>query len=397
MQKQFKKTVLLSAGLLVAFSQSVVAQTDEERIKALEEKVDALTEVIEQKDSQGEHGSTKWDQVHIGGYGEMHYNRIDGDDEEKRGIDFHRLVVFLGYDFSDRVRLVSELEIEHTVSSASKAGEVEIEQAYLEFDLDQAQSMHLKTGIVLMPIGIINETHEPAIFYGVERPIIETTLIPSTWWAGGAMFSQKFDSGVSYDLFVSEGLKTSEANPFNIKAGKQKTTSFAGQGGKADAFDLAYTGRVKYTGMKGLELSAYAQYQPDLDQSAKDSYADSAVMIGAHAIYQLADFKLTGLYVNWTLDGDAAKAADQDTQNGGYAELSYKPFEKWGFFARYSEWYKKKGEDANQTDFGVNYWPLPDVVFKADYQIMNEFAARDTDRDILTKATAFNLGMGYQF
>ena len=95
-------------------------------------------------------------------------------------------------------------------------------------------------------------------------------------------------SGISYDFFLSEGLKTKETDAFNLKGGKQKTTSTAGQGGKADAFDLATTARIKYTGVPGLELAAYAQYQPDLDQSAKTNYADAATLFGAHVIYQIA-------------------------------------------------------------------------------------------------------------
>lgn len=388
-----KKTILTTAMLAVLSNSNLaLAETDKQRIKALEQKVDALIEMVEANSTE-----TKENKVHIGGYGEMHFNQIKDEDKEFRGIDFHRLVVFLGYDFSDSARFVSELEVEHAVSSASKAGEFEVEQAYLEFDLDKEKSMKLKTGIILMPVGIVNETHEPAVFYGVERPIIETTLLPSTWWAGGIMFTQNLNSGLSYDLFLSEGLKTKNTDPFNIKGGKQKTTSAAGDGGKADAFDLATTARIKYTGIAGLELSAYTQYQPDLDQSAKESYADAAILMGAHAIYQFNDFKATALYANWTLEGDKAKAAKKDSQTGGYVELSYKPTEKIGVFVRQSQWQKKANESATQTDFGANYWPLPNIVFKVDFQIMNEFAGRDTNREILKKATAFNLGMGYHF
>lgn len=401
-----KKTnnTLLASAILLALSQPALVQADEsdkQRIQMLEEKLDALSEYVEQQ-AVGQQASAS-NKVHIGGYGEMHYNQLTGEDIEKKGLDFHRMVLFVGYDFNDSMRVVTELELEHVVASASRAGSMILEQAYLEFDLNDKKSMRAKTGIILMPVGIVNEAHEPATFYGVERPIIESTLLPSTWWAGGAMFSQNFQSGISYDVFLSEGLKTLEAAPFDIKRGKQKTTSRAGSGGRADMFNLAWTGRIKYTGTAGLELSAYGQYQPDLDQSAKTSYADSATMLGAHAIYQMGDFTMTGLYTRWDLTGDAAKAAEKNTQTGGYLELSYKPFDKWGFFVRQSEWEKKASEVASQTDFGVNYWPISNVVFKADFQIMNEFAVVDTDWDkiggqeITTKATGFNLGMGYHF
>jgi hypothetical protein len=390
---RMKKTMLLSS-ILAVMSVSMVAkaETDQQRIQNLEQKVEALVEMVESQSS-----SVKENKVHLGGYGEIHINQIKDESNEFRGLDFHRMVVFIGYDFSDTVRWVSEIEIEHATASASTAGMVIVEQGYLEFDFGSARDKHLKTGIILMPVGIVNETHEPAVFYGIERPIIESTILPSTWWGAGIMFTQKFNSGLSYDLFLSEGLKTRIDDPFNIKFGKQKTTSKPGDGGKAAIFDLAVTARIKYTGIAGLELSAYTQYQPDLDQSAEISYADSATMFGAHAIYQFDDFTVTGLYAGWKLDGDMAKAAEKDSQTGGYVELSYKPTEKIGVFVRQSQWQKKTDEQATQTDVGANYWPLPNVVFKADFQIMNEFAGRDTNRNILKKATAFNLGMGYHF
>ena len=391
------KKIILSVSILAILSSPVLvqAETDRQRIKSLEQKVDALVDMLEKQEDKI--SSSKADSVHIGGYGEMHFNQIKDKDKEYRGIDFHRLVLFVGYDFSDSTRFVSELEVEHAVASASKAGEFEVEQAYLEFDLDQQKTMQLRTGIILTPVGILNEIHEPATFYGVERPIIETTILPSTWWVGGAMFSQNLKSGLSYDLMISEGLKTSPGEPFNIKGGKQKTTSNAGNGGKADAFDFAMTARVKYTGIAGLELSAYTQYQPDLDQSAKISYAESATLLGFHVIYDIADFKATALYSRWDLAGNDAKTAEKNMQDGSYVELSYRPTEKWGAFVRQSQWQKKTNEDATQTDFGINYWHEPNVVFKADFQIMNKFAGRDTNQNITKKASAFNLGMGYHF
>lgn len=386
--------LLLSA--LVSSLIHIPAQADDatdQRIKELEQKVEALTDMVETQPQSAATGSTLH-KVHLGGYGELKYHNIHADGEDIQNFDFHRFVLFVGYDFTNRIRLVSEIELEHAVSSASKAGEVELEQAYLEFDLNEAQNMHLKTGIVLMPIGIINEDHEPTTFYGVDRPIVETTIIPSTWWGAGAMFTQKFDSGVSYDLFLSEGLKTKDPSidanndPYDIKGGKQKTTSPAGEGGAADAYDLAMTGRIKYTGTRGLEIAASLQYQPDLDQSAKQSYADSATLVSAHVIYQLSDVTFKGLYANWFLSGNGAKEAGRDNQWGAYAELDYKPFEQFGFFVRQSQWSYEKGVDMAQTDFGMNYWPIEDIVFKADVISQNK-AAGD--------AHGFNLGMGFQF
>ena len=186
---------------------------------------------------------------------------------------------------------------------------------------------------------------------------------------------------------ISEGLKTDDpttnddADPFYLKGGKQKASY-------SDAFDLAVTGRVRYRGIPGLELAAYAQYQPDLDQSAETSYAESATLTGAHVIYQWSPVTLTALFARWDVAGDAAADAGKDVQQGGYAELAWRVNDSWGVFGRHSAWSQQTDEKAAQSDVGVNYYPHPDVVFKADYQLQNDDAG-NTD--------GFNLGMGYQF
>lgn len=388
--KHTSTTLLLLASLT---STPILAQeTEQESLEALKARIEQLEKTLDEKintlaDSveNQQSTSTQSNPVHIGGYGEMKYSALDEDGEKIRELDFHRFVLFFGYDFNERIRFVSEFEVEHVVSSASSRGAVELEQAYLEFDLNN--NMQLQTGTLLMPIGIINETHEPPTFYGVDRPIVETTIIPSTWWSNGITFIHKMDNGIRYDLMISEGLETEDPNavlgadPFDLKSGKQK-------GSFADAFDLAVTGRIRYTGIAGLEVAAYAQYQPDLDQSAEDSYADSATLIGGHIIYQIGSVTTRALYARWDLDGELAEAANKQVQDGGYVEVSWKPKDNWGLFVRQSAWSQLAEVEAQQTDFGVNFYPHKDIVFKADYQMQNDDAG-NTD--------GFRLGMGYQF
>ena len=381
-----RKTTL---ALLIALANApAFADTDQQTIRDLQQQVQELSEqlnlladVVEEKQETA--SSEK--KVHIGGYGELHYANTDQNGEDFRELDFHRMVLFFGYDFNEKTRFVTEFEVEHIIASGGSRGAVELEQAYVEFDL--RPNMHLQTGAMLMPIGIINETHEPPTFYGVERPTVETTIIPTTWWSTGVNFIHKLDNGIRYDIMIHEGLKTgdpsvSSANdPFDLKAGKQK-------GSFASAFDLAVTGRIRYTGVPGLELAAYAQYQPDLDQSARDSYADAATLLGGHVIYQWNNITTKALYARWDLDGDQAADAGKDLQDGGYVELSWKPVEKWGVFARQSAWSQEADVDATQTDIGVNFWPYEDIVFKADYQLQNDDAGNED---------GFHLGFGYQF
>jgi hypothetical protein len=111
-------------------------------------------------------------------------------------------------------------------------------------------------------------------------------------------------------------------------------------------------------------------------------------LIGGHGIYQFYDFKLTALYAGWYLDGDDAKAASKDVQDGSYIELSYRPLTEPGFFVRQSAWSQIATEEKQQTDLGLNYWPIENAVFKFDVQIQNTDAG---------DVNGFNLGMGYHF
>lgn len=397
--KNLAKHVLIASSLALtsayAHSDTVPAAdyNPQQKIIELEQEIKDLKEFVQDNldlqngegDNTGSHsGNHKWNRFHIGGYGELHYTNLESDNTDVRELDFHRLVVFLGYDFSDTISFVTELEIEHLIASAGNRGAVEVEQAYVEFRFPQS---NLKIGAMLMPIGIINETHEPTTFYGVERPIVETTIIPTTWWSTGALFSLQGSQGLQYDIMLSEGLKTEDPNskvgaePFNLKKGKQK-------GSFASAFDLAVTGRIRYRGIRGLELAAYGQYQPDLDQSAKVSYADDAFMLGGHAIYQWQQFTVKALYTRWELSGDAAEAAGKHVQDGGYLEGAWKINDRWGVFARHSAWSLVEDQKAQQTAAGANYYPVEGVVLKASLQVQNDDAGDQN---------GFYLGMGYAY
>ncbi len=110
-------------------------------------------------------------------------------------------MLYVNHEFNSDIRLFSEFELEHAhiedTDDGSSNGSVSIEQAYVQFDLSE----HTKAnaGIFLVPVGIINETHEPTTFYGVERNPVEVRIIPTTWREGGAMLSGHYDSGFSYD------------------------------------------------------------------------------------------------------------------------------------------------------------------------------------------------------
>ncbi|MEW6416050.1 MAG: porin [Pseudomonadota bacterium] len=355
------------------------------QLKSTEQKVAAA---VPSGDSHAmPNGSAQWaENTRIGGYGELHYNNLDGEGgaSDKNEFDLHRFVLFFGHTFNERTRFFSELEVEHSFfNKDSGKGEIELEQAYVEYDLNADH--RARAGLFLIPVGLINETHEPPTFYGVERNPVEKDIIPATWWAGGAALSGQLGAGFGYDLAVHEGLTTTAAKSYKPRDGRQKTS-------EARADKLAYTARLKWTGLPGIELGGTIQHQSDITQGL-DASAGSANLYEVHGVLNKGPFGLRALYAQWDLDGSGPAAIGADKQLGWYVEPSFKLSSQWGVFARYNEWDNQAGaavrSKKKQIDAGVNFWPHPDVVFKADFQ--------KQDNDNGKNQNGFNLGVGYQF
>jgi len=308
----------------------------------------------------------------VGGYGELHYNNLDKNGTDSASIDFHRYVLFIEHEFNNKTRFVSEFELEHALAGDGKPGEVELEQAYVEIDLDK--NSNVKTGVFLIPVGILNETHEPTTFYGVERNPVEKNIIPTTWWEAGVMYSANTDAGISYDVAIHSGLNEAAGA---IRDGRQKVA-------KANAESLAYTARVKYTGTPGLEVAGSVNVQDDMSQGTVAGGV-GATLVTVHAKYKKGALGLIALHAAWDVD----VATDLKGQSGTVLEASYKVSEKMGVFVRQDSWTNDNGvSDKTQSNLGVNYWPHEDVVFKFDIQAQNSDAGN---------ADGFNLGVGYQF
>jgi hypothetical protein len=378
-QQQQAEIAALRAEVEQARNENAVTS---ERVEMTESQIEATGEFVESlAEVQSEPSRTT-----IGGYGELHYNNFDSDSGMEDEIDFHRFVLYFGHEFSDRIRFFSELEIEHSLAGDGKPGEVELEQAYIDYALND--NMAAMGGLFLLPLGILNETHEPNTFYGVERNDVENIIIPSTWWEAGAALRGQMDNGLSWWAGLHSGLAmpTTGSSAFRVRSGRQKVA-------EALASDPAYTFRLKYTGVPGLELAASYQYQSNPSQMPDDGL-DSGQLFTAHAIWQAGPFGLRGLYGAWDFDGEAVEAAGADDQEGWYIEPSYKLTENWGIYARYSDLDGARERDQfTQSEFGVNYWPHPGVVLKLDY--------RDREHDLPAVAgrdfSAIDLGIGYAF
>ncbi len=366
------------------------------KLEVAEERLDSAGELLDtfQREPAGD-TTPAAGRSSFGGYGELHYNNLDADDSARdvEEIDFHRFVLFFDHEFDERVRFYSELEVEHALvkdtGDGSGKGEVELEQAYLEFDLGDRYTA--RTGLFLVPVGILNETHEPPTFYGVERNDVENIIIPTTWWEAGFGVNGRYDNGISWDLSVHSGLAmpTAGDSAFRVRSGRQKVA-------EAPARDLAYTGRVRYTGIPGLELSASLHYESDASQADGDGLEDG-LLFESHLAYQRGPWGLKALYARWDFDGSAISAAGVDEQDGWYVEPSYRfsvPHGALGLYARYENLDGARTRDRfEQWEVGFNYYPTPQVALKFDFRDRDHDLAADRGRDF----RGIDLGVGYYF
>ncbi len=371
--------------------QEQIISDQQVEIRELNEKLEATGEMVEaasdSRTSAADAAVANFlGKTTLGGYGELHMNQLEnryGPGKTKREIDFHRFVLFVGHQFTDKIRLFSELELEHALSSGDDSGEVELEQAFIELTLDD--NYFASAGLFLVPVGILNETHEPPTFYGVERNPVEKNVIPATWWEAGGMVSGHYDSGVSFDLAMTSALHMDDN--YNIRKGRQKVS-------KADASSFATTGRLVYRGIRGVELGATFQVQEDV--AGDNLERTPATLFETHITLQRNGFGLRAMYARWDLYSDDAEVGGQDEQYGFYIEPSYRFWDdKLGVFGRYNQWNnaagsKGSGNKYQQWDVGINYWPHPQIVFKFDYQEQSTPDGKD-------EFDGYNVGIGYQF
>ncbi len=199
------KRILFSAALALGtvFSQ---AQTQEQTKPEYQNIADKLL--------------TSGNKLTIGGYGEVHYHQPLSSENRRNGeLDVHRMVMLFGYQFSDRTQFVTELEFEHV-------SEVYVEQAFLQHKINK--SINFRAGLLLIPMGIVNEYHEPTTFNGVERPLVDSKINPTTWREVGFGLSGTIQpANLKYQAYLVNGFNgydgTAKLNGNGgLRSGRQK-------------------------------------------------------------------------------------------------------------------------------------------------------------------------------
>ncbi|MGD7653516.1 MAG: porin [Verrucomicrobiales bacterium] len=339
-------------------------------------EADALDE------SFGGGGSGFWDRFDLGSYGELHGRVGDGEDN----VDLHRLVMLGSARITDKLRFVTEVEFEHLVYDGESGGksdyEIEIEQAYFEYAL--RDDLLVNAGIQLVPVGIINLTHEPTTFQGVERPNVEKYILPSTWWEGAVSVVKTYESGLQLDVMLHTAMDMDSDGYIRSGRPKLDLNEFTG------TESWGVTMRAKYTGISGVELGAALQYQDDVSSSVSGN--QETVLAEAHGIYRKGGFELRALGAYWNVSGFGD--SEMRDQWGYYVEPSYSwetKVGRAGVFARFShyDYYKSGRNETVEYAVGASYWPMDEVVLKVDY------VNAKLDNDINDET--FNFGLGYYF
>jgi hypothetical protein len=358
--------------------------------------------------------------VSIGGYGEMLYEnfareREDGSSSDKKDqFDFLRGVVYVGYKVDDRFLFNSEIEVEH--ASTSQAGSVSLELAYLDYLM--SEPLGIRAGLLLVPMGFINEMHEPTTFLGTERPATELRIIPTTWRENGAgIFGQV--GGFAYRAYAVNGLDgigdgSSKASGFSaegLRGGRQK-------GSKAVAEDFGGAARLDYSGVLGLLVgtSFYAGNSGQGAMSTLDgSTIDALTLIWeGHAQYRAHGLDLRGLFALSRVDDvekiNAAKGLTGDESVGErlvgwYLQVGYDVLHKARTGHRlipYARYERVNTQDQVPAGFSANpatdlsilavgaaWQPITSLIVKADYLIQRNAAD--------TGVNQLNLNVGYLF
>ncbi len=375
---------------------------------------------------------TAADAVAIFGYGEVNYYAPVQRGDLKR-LDLARAVFGFGYTFDDRTQFDSEFEIEHAVASAADAGELEVEQFYVDRQLTARTA--IKIGVFLIPSGLLNLNHEPTRYYGVQRNFVEKLIIPTTWREGGVAVHGGTRSGLGYDLGLTTGLNLADWD-VNPEAPLYRTAQALAQGDAgpfqaahqeaslADAQHLAGYAALNYRGKPGLDVGGSLftglAAVPAVPQNLPDQ---RTTLWEAHVRYNPGRLDLSALYARGTIGNTAAfNLANAGASNpepaafdGAYVQAAYTAWQRGG--ARITPFLRWERYDLGARYAGIppgfepvptgdvpgfGAWPQPrdrvvtlganfylnaKLVLKADYQ---RFETND-------ELSSFDLGLGLEF
>ena len=343
----------------------------------------------------------------LSSYGEINLNRPRKASQNSQA-DLRRFVLGYQHRIDEQTRVVAELEVEHAVASATDAGEVALEQAYVEHQI--TPTWGVRAGLFLMPMGLLNENHEPTAFFGVERNFVETAIIPSTWREGGVQAIGRFDNGLTLQAGVSTGFDLNKWDATSTEGAEAPLRSIHQELALAKARSLALFGALNWRGVPGLLVGA-GLFSGGAGQG--QTAAPSRVTLwDVHARWTPGRWDLSALYSRGVIGNTAvlnARLVGSATLipasfDGGYLQAGYAlwqqgrykltPFARWERFNT-TRSYADLGPGLTPTagrgqrvaTLGANFDLAPGVVLKADVQRFQHNP--DADRS--------SVGLGWSF
>lgn len=360
----------------------------------------------------------------IGGYGQFTLNSLKpgNSDSFNTNASVRRLVLFVAHPITDDIRVYTEFEWENAVACANCQGAAEVEQAFVHARL-LGDALALRVGLLLVPMGIVNQWHEPPVFHGVERPMVDQFVIPSTWRELGAGFAGTIAEIMRYELYL-----TTTINP--LRLGESGLSNARTMGSIAPAGGYAVSGRVEVEPWLGViggvsfflsDTGPNADYYRESGSKRKLSlpllgYSIDARMrrFGFEARVIWVQFFLPNsqdLVAAYRSDGsplfprEATDGTVPSRIQGGYIELAYDVLslmhvshellvflrlETYDTQAAVPASYKRNPNlDVDELTVGLTYRPVTQLVFKADFQLR--------DRRLGYDEVQWNLGFGYMF
>lgn len=337
--------------------------------------------------------------ITLGGYAQIDYNEPDGSAPGK--LDVHRLVLLFGYKFNEKVSFLTEIELEHV-------SEVYVEQAFVRYNV--AKNVNVLAGLMLVPMGIINEFHEPTTYYGVERPNVDNYIVPSTWRELGIGVSGNINSAsLKYQAYIFNGF-ISYNDGSGVLRGVDGLRKGRQKGAESVVTAANLSTKFDYYGIAGLRLGLAGYFgKTQTDDTSVDNSTVGVSMIGLDARYVYKNLQIRGEYIHTSL-------SDTDEYNmftgkdlgskmvGYYGEVAYsfdlKGVQKLTPFIRYESYNTQaqtEGDlvanpayDRDEITFGLDYKVANGVAFKVDYQFLNNAAISEANKQ-------FNAGVGVWF
>ncbi len=314
-----KKSFLLGIIALFAGSVGLAAQDQGAVIKQLQDEIRSLRKEVDQlknepkKDPLAEDlmgkDMFKAKGLSIGFYGEAKYRFATSG---ANTLDPHRFVLTPSYEINDWLIFNSEIEVEHggVDESAGRGsrfdGEIELEQMYVDILINDYINIR-SPGVTLIPMGRVNRIHEPTTFYSTERPELYREIIPSTWMEPTLIgVFGNITEELDYYVAITTGLQDAGEAGTGLGAGAGITAANGMRNGRprlrrATGNALAYSGRLHYNGVRGLDTSASFYLT-----SVRGGLNDSSALFGwdIEALYRVPNtgLEFRGDFAMWHIE-----------------------------------------------------------------------------------------------